>query len=141
MIETSNRFLLTLCIVGAIAVASGVVHGWLDGRWESKPNVAAIGAKLKGLPEQIGDWSLVEDQELPESAQSQLRCYGATLQVYQNVKTARRVNVAVLFGPRGPIAVHTPEICYSGQGVTPAGNRVKEELSVEEATHSICVLT
>ena len=91
--------------------------------WVNKPGVDAIAAKLEELPTEFGDWQLVENQELPESAQNQLHCYGYTLQVYDNTKTGGRVTVAVLFGPRGPIAVHTPEICYSGQGILPGGER------------------
>ena len=132
----SKRFFTPLCVAATIAVVSGLAHGWLDGRWVDRPNVVAIAAQLKELPLEFGDWSLVENQELPVSAASQLQCYGYSLQVYQNSKTGRRVNVAVLFGPRGPIAVHTPEICYSGQGKL-AGNRSREGIDVEGAENTL----
>jgi len=128
--HASKAFFIPLCVAATIAIASGLAHGWLDGRWVNKPDVDAIAAKLKELPSQVGDWMLVENQELSESAQSLLHCYGSSLQVYQNSNTGRRVNVAVLFGPRGPIAVHTPEICYSGQGLKQAGETKREAIEV-----------
>lgn len=133
----SKRFFIILLVAGTMAVVSGLAHGWLDGRWVDKPNVNAIAAELKELPAEFGDWSLVENQELPDPVLSLLQCYGYSLQVYQNTKTGRRVNVAVLFGPRGPIAVHTPEVCYSGQGVISAGVRTQEVVNSASAEHSI----
>lgn len=133
----SKKFFILLVAAATIAVVSGLAYGWLDGRWVNKPNVDAIAAQLKELPVEFGDWSLVENQELPDSAQNLLQCYGYSLQVYQNSKTGRRVSVAVLFGPRGPIAVHTPEVCYSGQGVTSAGNTTQEVVNIDGAEHTI----
>ena len=133
----SKRFALPLVLAVTMSVAASFAHGWLDGRWVDRPNVDAIGAQLKDLPNQFGDWSLVENQNLPESALSQLQCYGYSSQVYQNSKTGRRLNVAVLFGPRGPIAVHTPEICYSSQGVKPSGDTTQEIVNIDGAEHTI----
>ena len=140
-VPNSKAFVVPLAAAALIAVASGIAHGWLDGRWVSKPNVDAIAAKLQELPTELGEWTLVENQKLPDAAQSQLHCYGYALQVYQNSKTGRQVNVAVLFGPRGPIAVHTPEICYSGQGVTPAETRSREVIEVGGEQHSLWHVT
>ena len=133
----SKRFVIPLSIAATIAVVSGVAHGWLDGRWVNKLNVEEIAAQLKELPGEFGDWSLVENQELSDSALNQLQCYGYRLQVYQNAKTGRRLNVAVLFGPRGPIAVHTPEVCYSGQGVKPTGETTREIVECESEKHTV----
>ncbi len=138
---SSKRFTSPMLAAALLAIVSGIAHGWLDGRWVSKPNVDAIAAKLEELPKQFGDWALVEEQELPAFAQSQLHCYGYVLQVYRNANTGRDVNVAVLFGPRGPIAVHTPEICYSGQGVTPSESRSRETIDVEGEQHSLWRVT
>jgi Protein of unknown function (DUF3485) len=132
----SRKFVTPLVMAATIAIVSGLAHGWLNDRWVSKPNVDAIAAKLDELPNEFGDWQLVDNQELPDFAQSQLQCYGYKLQVYENTKTGRRLTVAVLFGPRGPIAVHTPEICYSGQGVMPMGDRAREVIDIGNEDHS-----
>lgn len=133
----SKSFVLPLVIAVTICVVSSLAHGWLDNRWTDRPNIEAIAAQLKELPSEFGDWSLVENQDLSNSALSQLQCYGYTLQVYQNARTGRRVNVAVLFGPRGPIAVHTPEVCYSGQGLISAGKTTQEVVNIDDAEHTV----
>ena len=38
--------------------------------------------------------------------------------VYENADTGDQITLAVLVGPPGPIAVHTPEVCYSSQNTT-----------------------
>lgn len=133
----AKPLLVAMSVALTIALASGLSHGWLDGRWVDKPNVKAIGEKLQQLPNQFGEWSLVEKQELPESAAYMLQCYGYSLQVYQNGKTGRRLTVAVLFGPRGPIAVHTPEVCYSGRGVTASGKTTQVKIDSDSQEHTI----
>ena len=128
---------VSLFAASTIAVVSALSHGFLDGRWVNQPDIKSIAAKLDELPTQIGEWSLVENQELPKSAQNLLQCYGYSLQVYKNVTTGRRINVAVLLGPRGPIAVHTPEVCYSGQGIKAAGKTKREQIDVDGVDHTL----
>ena len=79
---------------------------------------------LQQLPEKSGDWVRVTDDELQDTAQRTLQCYGSLLQEYLKPSTGDRVKVFVVYGPRGPIAVHTPEVCYSSAGTEPTGNRV-----------------
>ncbi len=126
-------FLLSVCL----AVTSSLTFGWLDGRWVSQPDMAATGNKLQELPDQLGDWRLVETQSLDANAARMLRCYGHTVRIYTNAQSGNRLTVAVLFGPRGPIAVHTPEICYSGQGVQQQGERERVEVSSGGLTHGL----
>jgi hypothetical protein len=120
-----------MAIMLSLTVASGLVHGYLDGRWTAGPDVHAIGAKLPELPQQVGPWVRVGDHELHPSALKMLRCYGYLSREYWNPDTGERVSVAVLFGPRGPIAVHTPEICYSSAGTRPLGERVAETIQTD----------
>jgi hypothetical protein len=121
--KTSNRFKIAVAIAIALSCTSALAHGWLDGRWGNQPDLVQRAAQLQQLPDTIGDWVLLEERELADNAASMLRCYGYNHTVYQNTRTGKSITMAVLFGPRGPIAVHTPEICYSGQGVQSAGGR------------------
>jgi hypothetical protein len=135
--RSSRLYIAALSAASLLCIASGIAHGWLDGRWIDRVDVNSIGAQLQQLPQRFGDWSLAETQELPESARKMLQCYGDTLKVYQSAKTGNRVTVAVLFGPRGPIAVHTPEICYSGQGIQQQGNTQRVTLDADGLSHSL----
>ncbi|TWT55873.1 hypothetical protein CA85_47710 [Allorhodopirellula solitaria] len=116
-------------VLVTLTLFAGVVHGYLDGRWSVNADLRAVGSKLDDLPEQVGDWRLVETTELDEGAAELLRCYGSTVRIYENAKTGAAVNVALLFGPRGPIAVHTPEICYSSVGTNQTGERKAEQIT------------
>ncbi len=122
---------IALATVLSLTVTSGLVHGYLDARWTTGPDIDAIAAQLPALPEQVGPWVRVSDHELDPAAQRLLRCYGYLNREYWKPATGDRITVAVLFGPRGPIAVHTPEICYSSAGTQPIGERVAETIHSE----------
>ncbi|MFG0254566.1 MAG: exosortase-associated EpsI family protein, partial [Rhodopirellula sp. JB053] len=116
-------------ILAVLTLMSGIVHGYLDGRWATNDDSTAKGSRLSDLPTQLGDWKLVETTELDDGAADLLRCYGSIVREYQNELTGAKVNVAILFGPRGPIAVHTPEVCYSSIGTKQVGEREAESIS------------
>ncbi len=89
----------------------------------SQKDLIAQGSRLLDAPEKVGDWTLVETRELDEGAANMLRCHGEMVRVYHHETNDIDVTVAILFGPRGPIAVHTPEVCYNSIGTTQVGGR------------------
>ena len=121
--------------VVAMTLASGIAHGYLDGRWAANTDLLAHGAKIKELPEKCGPWTLVEASDLNESAAELLRSYGSTIREYVNGETGDHVNVAVLFGPRGPTAIHIPEICFDSIGTSQFGERVKVPMDIDGTRH------
>lgn len=132
-----SRWRIPFAIVVAMTLLSAVVHGYSDGRWAQPTDWIAQGRRLTQLPERCGPWVLIETMPLQEDAARVLRCYGSTVRAYQNEHTSEIVNVAVLFGPRGPIAVHTPEICYSSVGTSQLGERVTRSLDVAGQTQGL----
>lgn len=124
-------FSMAIAMIATLTISSGLLHGYLDNRWEVGPDLQAIGRRLPALPEQCGPWTSVSDQELDPSAQELLRCEGYLVRDYWKPETGERVSVAVLFGPRGPIAVHTPEVCYRSAGTEPIGERTAETINTE----------
>jgi hypothetical protein len=121
----------------ALTLLSGVVHGYLDGRWTTKESRSVQGDALQQLPSTVGEWTLLDEQDLPDSAQRLLRCYGSVVRVYQHNETGVMVNVAVLYGPRGPIAVHTPEVCYSSVGTKQTRQRRAETFVTDDQRHQL----
>ena len=134
---TQTRFRIAIVVATVLCMTSAFAHGWLDRRWANEPNLRLRGEQLSKLPKEVGEWTLVEERELEKSAQDLLRCYGYNHSVYQNSKSGKTVTLAVLFGPRGPIAVHTPEICYSGRGVQAAGGRKSVSIEGEGTEHTL----
>lgn len=112
---TQRRIPLTVVGILLATVLAGVLHGRLSRRWGAPADIAATAAKLDQVPERIGPWQLESSDDLEDEVQKILRCEGSLKRRYVNVDTGESVVVALLLGPSGPIAVHTPEICYSSR--------------------------
>ncbi|MDA7874391.1 EpsI family protein [Rhodopirellula sp.] len=126
---------ILLCVL--LIIGGGVAHGYLDNRWTDQ-NAARVKAEaLLNLPAKIGKWELASSSEIEGSAKRILQCYGSILQEYVNNTTGAQVTVFVVCGPRGPIAVHTPEVCYSSSGTEPAGDRVASPMLINGDSQSL----
>ncbi|HEX5103289.1 MAG TPA: exosortase-associated EpsI family protein [Pirellulaceae bacterium] len=84
------------------------------------------------LPERFGEWRLLQETELEERVADMLRCPAYVNRVYVHDRTGDRVSVIVLVGPSGPIAVHTPEICYSSRDFKIISERVPVSLDANQ---------
>ena len=98
-----------------ITLAVGVVHGNLTKRWGLRADVIAAGKRLEEMPKAFGDWQLEREEALAPVVSRLVQCTGSVSRVYRNTKTDDFISIVVLLGPAGPIAVHTPEICYSSR--------------------------
>ena len=107
----------------AMTVAVGIVHGRWTNRWGHRPDIVSASERLGNLPLVIGDWQAKKNDPLDPAVARMLQCAGSANRVYENARTGDRVAVAVLLGPSGPIAVHTPEICYSSRDYRIAQDR------------------
>ena len=116
-LTVGRQFRVAVIVVAVLSIASGIVHGWLDARWSFANDRLSIAGRLEKLPEHIEDWVMVQDNEISEQVQNLLRCDGYSNRVYANEETGEQVAMAILYGPRGPTAVHNPEICYEGAGL------------------------
>ena len=114
-----------LLVIGLLLVST-LVHGWLSGRWYVAKDLYQAGAKLDELPKQIGAWQQIESDSLDDSVTKMLQCYGSIVREYRHGDTGEQVTIALLLGPRGPIAVHTPDICYSSVGTKQVGERTSK---------------
>lgn len=113
----SQRLLLIL----AIGLFASLLPGWLEGNSQHGLSDQQLGNSLSEFPKKLGDWECVSDEALKPEIERTLRCYGYVNRVYWNAKSGQRISLAILYGPRGPMAVHTPEICYSSRGRIPVG--------------------
>ena len=123
---TVNSSLPALLLVIGLLLVSTLVHGWLSGRWYVAKDLYQAGAKLDELPKQIGAWQQIESDSLDDSVTKMLQCYGSIVREYRHGDTGEQVTIALLLGPRGPIAVHTPDICYSSVGTKQVGERTSK---------------
>jgi Protein of unknown function (DUF3485) len=109
------RFIGLMIVGVGITIATGLVHGRLTQRWGPPPDLQAAARGLQEFPKQIGDWQMVSEEPLTEPVVRMLNCAGSVNRRYVNRQSGQTVSIAVIVGPPGPTAVHTPEICYSSR--------------------------
>lgn len=107
-------------IAAAVAVivlttVSALVAGRLTNRWGVSPTAEQAGTRLLEMPKNVGPWKLKQEMELNETARDLLQCENYLHRMYEHSDTHDQVAIAVLMGPPGPIAVHTPDVCYSAR--------------------------
>ncbi len=127
-----SRFVPGLIGVLVITAITTIARSYLEAGWSNRSELKMHLESLEGIPDQIGDWVCSSTEDLPENAKRILNCHGFINRSYWNAKTGATVTVAVLYGPRGPIAVHTPDVCYSGIGTNPVADRRSVEIKTED---------
>jgi hypothetical protein len=119
-----KKWLLGIGCALALILLGGVAHGVLSNRWGVSENIQALGAQLNSIPMEIGPWKCSEEGKLDDRVIfGILEANGYISRVYVHQSTAEAINVFLVFGPKGPVAVHTPEICYSARAVTQTSER------------------
>jgi hypothetical protein len=99
-----------------ILLGSGVVHGLWTDRWQTAAGTAPFVARLADVPRSLGEWD-GEDVELPAKHLEVGEIDGYLARTYVNRRTGGGVSMTLLCGRPGPIAVHTPDVCYAGNGL------------------------
>jgi hypothetical protein len=114
--------LLPPIVALAAILASGVVHGLWSGRFGPPADLEAAAARLKNVPLVIGDWSGTE-QTMNASQLKAAEAVGYISRHYEKVGTGASpeervaLDVTVLCGPTGPMAVHPPTVCFTATGL------------------------
>lgn len=118
-----NRWFLGIASALAILVLGGVAHGVLSNRWGIAENTQLLGKQLNEIPMELGPWKCDVEGKLDDRVRNTLEATGYISRVYVHQSTGESINVFFVFGPKGPIAVHTPEVCYSARAVTQTSER------------------
>jgi hypothetical protein len=128
---------LTALLIIALA---GYGHGVMTGRWGNSTMLAESVLRIPNVPTEVGEWK-GEDIPPSEDQKAQYKraeLVGAVVRRYVHRPTGDAVMVMILSGLPGPIATHSPEACYKGQGyelaapasklsVSPGGGRPDSE--------------
>src|SRR5271156_5374651 len=102
-------------VAAGLIVATGLLGGMWTGRWKTSDRLERAAAALDRLPMQIGDWRGVA-RELDKRETEKARLDGYVMRVYRHRVTGTELNVLMMCGRPGPIAVHTPDVCFQGAG-------------------------
>ncbi|QJW93358.1 exosortase-associated EpsI family protein [Frigoriglobus tundricola] len=120
-----------LAVVGLIAAA--VLEGVTSGRWRPSEDVRAAAAKLDAVPTAFGDWTSAE-VPMNEKVLAVAEATGHVSRMYTHRKNRTQVVVLLLCGESGPIGAHTPEVCYSGNGLSMTGTPQKKAVGLPTGT-------
>jgi hypothetical protein len=126
-----DRRWLALAMGVSITLGAGALYGSYSQRWGPPADLVAAAARLAELPHQIGAWKMVEELPMEKSALKMLECAAYANRRYINEHTGQSISLAILVGPPGPIAVHTPEICFSSRDYEIQSER--QSVSVDES--------
>lgn len=96
-----------------LILGSGVVHGMRTGRWQSSAALAEAVHRLEGIPERLGEWQ-GEEQPVAGGKPSGVAAYFCRR--YTHTRTGDAVTVFLVCGRPGPVAIHTPDVCYGRSG-------------------------
>lgn len=111
------RLLGYTAAAGSLLIVSGVAHALRTDRWFVADELVSAAQKLDAVPNEFGDWKSEEverDAEMLEAAEAR-GCYSRR---FSNSKTGELLHVLILCGRPGPIAVHTPDVCFVASGQT-----------------------
>jgi hypothetical protein len=103
-------------VVAALAVVliTGVVHGLWTDRWAPEHGpVHDAAARLDQLPMTLGDW---EGQTVEIDPRDLESISGYLCRRYVNRRDHHEVSVFLVCGRPGPVAIHTPDLCYQASG-------------------------
>jgi hypothetical protein len=112
-------------LVLATAVAQGI---WTE-RWTVSHDLETAVARLKGIPMAFGDWK-GRPVSLDERQLQVAEVAGYMARNFENQRDGERVTVLLVCGRAGPIAIHTPDVCYDGAGYTHDGVPAKREIPI-----------
>jgi hypothetical protein len=102
-------------IATALLLMYGVAEGvWTD-RWTVPAELEQSPARLAGLPLTVGPWT-GEDETLDARQVQRAELRAHVLRRYTHRSTGEVLTVLAVCGRPGPIAVHSPEVCFGGAG-------------------------
>ncbi len=120
MVGTMKHRRVLIATALMLIVSCGMAQGWMTYRWTANTAVAEAVSLLERVPAQIGDWTAV-DLEMSENEIEVGRIEGYIKREYINRVTEARVHFLLMCGEAGPISLHPPTVCFSGQGYRVVG--------------------
>jgi hypothetical protein len=99
----------------SLVIASGLFQGRWSGRWSHSDEIEKRLAALARVPRSFGDWES-QDTVIDARTRRVAGLDGYLARRYHNRRDGSEVSVLLVSGRPGPISVHTPEICFPGNG-------------------------
>lgn len=107
--------------VFAAFIVTGFVSGLWSHRWVSALDAGRARLTAR-LPNQVGEWD-GKDVPRPPGELNATRADAICQSSYVHRTNGRAAAAMLMCGRPGPIAVHTPDVCYPGAGYRQVGPR------------------
>jgi hypothetical protein len=107
-----------------ILLTNGLLEGVLTNRWHRPVELEKGLGRVKRIPMTIGDWRGQAD-DLDDAVMTRAGIEGYFYGHYENQFSGKKITVLLMCGRPGPLAVHTPDICYRGAGYHQEGSIAK----------------
>src|SRR5262249_3178889 len=108
-----NRWIFA-AFASAGLVGAGIVHGFWTDRWSASADVEQAAERLSAVPVRFGDWEGQDVEVKPGQVGAGVA--GCLQRRFVNKVTGQSVVIALVNGRPGPVATHTPEVCYGASG-------------------------
>jgi hypothetical protein len=114
--------LAIILVAFSLVIISGVGQGLLTDRWGFSAEPQASAAKLSLIPLALGDWQ-GQDLEMDPREFSRASIAGYVMRRYVHRLTGTELQVLLVCGRPGHVAVHSPEVCFQGEGYVFEGEK------------------
>jgi len=105
-----------------LLASSGLLQGLMVNRWGPSADLEVAAARCDDVGTTLGDWegkaATIDPRQLAVA-----EVVGHLSRKYTNRLTGQTVQVLLLCGRPGPMAVHTPDICYQSSGYAIVGRQ------------------
>jgi hypothetical protein len=129
----SNRYYAFLAAAGMLLVSGVTYHSLAS----DSALLEEAAARVPQVPTVVGDWH-GQDEPTDDRSFQQTGARAYWMRQYVNQKTRASVLAILMCGRPGKMAVHTPEVCYSGAGYVlqgqPAAIGIKNDRGEETGT-------
>jgi hypothetical protein len=105
--------MLPVAAGAVVLLVTGVVHGLWTDRWARSQEAAAAAARLQDIRLSLGDWQGKRLEVEPAQVEG---VSGYFLAQYVNARDGSTVLAFLVAGRPGPVAEHTPDVCYKASG-------------------------
>lgn len=107
-----QRMMMVLS-AGTLLAATGLVHGLWTDRWSDPVDLTEAAHRLTLIPMDVDTW---HGEEAPVEFDPRLGLAGMRAIRYTDSVSGKTITILVACGRPGPVAIHTPEVCYEGNG-------------------------
>ena len=128
---------LTIAAAAILTIVFGLGHRAISDGGLSE-GIELSQDQVDQLPDQIDVWTITNREEISGAALELLECTAHGNLAYRNVETEANVILTLMSGPSGPLAAHTPEVCYSSKAYVI--DSVPELLEIDLADGNKCEL-